>query len=175
MQSVRYADYALGKFIQELKGTGLWKDSVFVVYGDHFGLNNNILSKKDKRLFKDLSGHEYSFFDQFNVPLIIRSTNVSKAETFDHVGGQIDIMPTVTNLLGVSMENQIHFGLNLFQYKHNLVGGRRYYRPGTFINNQVLYLPEGAKTEMHIYDFESRKEIDPENRDPQYKKTEKKC
>jgi len=29
-----YADYALGGFIEDLKTSGLWDDSIFILYGD---------------------------------------------------------------------------------------------------------------------------------------------
>lgn len=39
LESVNYADYAFGKFIEELKEENLYDDTVILVYGDHNGLD----------------------------------------------------------------------------------------------------------------------------------------
>ena len=38
LESVNYADYAFGTFIEELKASGLYDDTVILLYGDHNGL-----------------------------------------------------------------------------------------------------------------------------------------
>ena len=40
-QALAYQDYALGLFIDELKANGMWDDTIFVVYGDHYGISTN--------------------------------------------------------------------------------------------------------------------------------------
>jgi len=60
----------------------------------------------------------------------------------EQVGGQIDLLPTVANLLGVSMDHQLHFGQDLLNHTDNNLLPERYYLPsGTFINNTTLYIP----------------------------------
>ena len=39
LESVNYADYAFGVFIEELKNAGLYDDSVIILYGDHNGID----------------------------------------------------------------------------------------------------------------------------------------
>ena len=39
LESVNYADYAFGVFVQELKNAGLYDDSIIILYGDHNGLD----------------------------------------------------------------------------------------------------------------------------------------
>ncbi|MNI84728.1 hypothetical protein D3C73_1416570 [compost metagenome] len=53
----------------------------------------------------------------------------------------MDILPTVANLLGVSVENHIHFGQDLLnQTAYNLLPQRYYLPTGSFVNNEELFL-----------------------------------
>ena len=69
--SENYTDFALGKFITQLKADGVWDDSIVVIYGDHTSMNENRLSGKDARAARQLLGRPYSAADRQRVPLII--------------------------------------------------------------------------------------------------------
>ena len=47
--SQNYADYSLGVFINKMKENGLWDKSLILIYGNHFGLPENILDRMDKK------------------------------------------------------------------------------------------------------------------------------
>ncbi|WP_318653413.1 LTA synthase family protein [Paenibacillus rhizovicinus] len=136
-----YADYALGQFIQGLKDTGLWDDSVIVMYGDHQGLPIYSLSGDEKDMLKDMLGHEYGYPDMFRIPLILSVPGVTYPATQHDVGGQIDILPTVANVLGVSTANQIHFGEDLLNTTSNILPMRHFLPTGSFINDENVFLP----------------------------------
>ncbi|WP_225442744.1 LTA synthase family protein [Paenibacillus lycopersici] len=136
-----YADYALGAFIQGLKDTGLWDDSIIVMYGDHQGLPIYSLSGDEKEMLKDMLGHEYGYPDMFRIPLILSVPGVTYPSVQHDVGGQIDILPTVANLLGVSTANQIHFGQDLLNQTSNLLPMRHFLPSGSFINDENVFLP----------------------------------
>ena len=40
MQAINYADRAIGEFLDELKEAGLYDNSIFLIYGDHYALPN---------------------------------------------------------------------------------------------------------------------------------------
>lgn len=142
LTSVHYADKALGDFIFNLKEEGLWNNSLIVVFGDHSGVHHNKISDKDKDLLKDLIGREYWFIDRFNIPFIINAPDALDNEVIENVGGQIDFMPTIANLLGVSIEEQIHFGQDIVNNPNNLLGMRYYLAAGSLFNSEVLLTPE---------------------------------
>ena len=56
LESVNYADYAFGIFIQKLKNADLYDDSVIILYGDHNGLDmyNNEMIEFLKELDSNL-------------------------------------------------------------------------------------------------------------------------
>ena len=140
IRAQNYADYALGLFIDDLKQKGLWDDSLIVIYGDHMGLPIYSLDHDDKELMKEIYGHEYSYTDMLNIPLIIAGSGVPHETIREEVGGQTDIMPTVANLLGVSMKDHIHFGQDLLNQTYNLLPQRYYLPSGSFLNDNAMFM-----------------------------------
>jgi phosphoglycerol transferase MdoB-like AlkP superfamily enzyme len=135
-----YADYAMGQFLDELKSSGLWEDSVIVFYGDHQGVSLYSLDGNEKSLMEEMVGHEYGYTDMFNVPFIVHAPGIDQPTVYTQTGGQIDILPTVANLLGISMKDQLHFGEDLMNQQTNLLPVRHFLPTGSFINDTSLYL-----------------------------------
>jgi len=136
-----YSDYALGLFIEDLKRNGLWENSLIVLYGDHLGLPLYSLDEEDKLLLEEIYGRPYTYTDMINIPLIIIGEGVTHPAVFNQLGGQVDILPTVANLLGVSTEGQLHFGQDLFNHTEFNLLPQRYYLPsGSFMNSAELFL-----------------------------------
>lgn len=135
-----YADYAMGQFLDQLKSSGLWEDSVIVFYGDHQGISLYSLDGNEKSLMEEMVGHEYGYTDMFNVPFIVHAPGIDQPTVYTQTGGQIDILPTVANLLGISMKDQLHFGEDLMNQQTNLLPVRHFLPTGSFINDTSLYL-----------------------------------
>ncbi|QUL52738.1 LTA synthase family protein [Paenibacillus tritici] len=141
IRAENYADYALGQFIDELKSSGVWDNSVVVLYGDHRGLPIFSLKEADKVLLEEILDHEYNERDLINIPLMISATGITAPSVKEQLGGQVDILPTAANLLGVPLDNHIHFGQDLLnQTKYNLLPQRYYLPTGSFVNNEELFL-----------------------------------
>jgi phosphoglycerol transferase MdoB-like AlkP superfamily enzyme len=49
-------------------------------------------------------------------------------------------MPTLANLLGISLLEEIHFGQDLLNHKKNIIGSRFYLPTGSFLNNEIMYI-----------------------------------
>jgi lipoteichoic acid synthase len=139
--AVNYTDNALGIFIENLKSAGLWDNTVLVVYGDHFGLQPN--DNKVEDINKALGIKYQPDISRFNIPLIIHAPNVSKGQVISQVGGQLDIMPTVANLLGISLKDEafVHFGQDLMNISKNVIGMRYYLPTGSFFNDDIMFIP----------------------------------
>jgi lipoteichoic acid synthase len=144
LQSIRYTDEQIGMFIEQLKDLGIYEDSVILIYGDHSGLHGAPVTKQDQVLLKELLGHEYNIKDRFLVPVLFTVPGIFTGESSSHLGGQIDLMPTLLNLLGIEHNAQM-IGHNLFQYEQNLLGMRYYLPGGSFISNKILYTAPSAK------------------------------
>ena len=107
LQSVKYFDTALGEFIDQLKMEGLWDDTIFVVYGDHYGP-----LPTDAPEIKDLLDITFDTKTRFKIPLIIHHPGQTESIVNKSMGSQMDIYPTVADLLGLDIP-LVQFGTSL--------------------------------------------------------------
>ena len=111
--TVRYLDEALKSFITNLKESGLYDNTIIVMYGDHYGLSESyyedlaiLLQEEEITLNRHL--------DLQRVPFIIHLPNQEEGEVVSTVSGQIDMKPTLLNLVGLPVNAYINFGQDLF-------------------------------------------------------------
>lgn len=139
--SQHYADQAVGQLIAGLKERGLWENSLLVLYGDHLGLPIYSLDREDKVVMKELYDRDYTSADMINIPLIISAPGVTPGVQLEQIGGQVDILPTIAGLTGVSLEDQLHFGQDLLREGGNLLPERYYLPSGSVLNDASLFIP----------------------------------
>ncbi|MUG87086.1 sulfatase-like hydrolase/transferase [Paenibacillus timonensis] len=141
IEAANYTDYAIGKLIERLKETGLWENTMLVLYGDHFGLQEKDIPAKE---ISEKLGIAYDErISRFNIPLIIHIPGQQHGQVVERAGGQVDILPTVANLLGISLEKEgfTAFGHDLLNMDRNVVGMRYYLPTGSFFNDEVMFVP----------------------------------
>ncbi|MEV5029285.1 LTA synthase family protein [Paenibacillus sp. LPE1-1-1.1] len=158
LTSLNYTDYALGEFIKGLKASGLWEDTVLVAYGDHSGLQTK---DNDPAWVSEQLGINYDGeVSRFNIPLFVHVPG-AEGKVVDQVGGQVDIMPTVSNLLGVSLKDEGYtaFGQDLLNTSHNVIGMRYYLPTGSFFNNDILFVPGKGFEDGTAVDIRTRKPV----------------
>lgn len=141
IQAQNYTDHTLGLFIDKLKKNGLWDKSVIVIYGDHLGLPIYSLSNHEKDLMKQIYKRDYQYTEMLNIPLLIVAPGITKPQVLEQTGGQVDIFPTIANLLGVSLQDHIHFGQDLLNHTYNLLPQRYYLPSGSFVNDNGIFVP----------------------------------
>ncbi|MFH5185961.1 LTA synthase family protein [Paenibacillus sp. TAB 01] len=139
--SINYTDYAVGTLIEKLKAAGLWDNTVLIAYGDHFGLQPQ--DNDTKMLSQELGITYHEYVTRFNIPLIIHIPGQTEGQVIERAGGQLDIMPTLANLLGISLDdkNFVHFGQDLLNIQKNTFGMRYYLPTGSFFNDDILFVP----------------------------------
>ena len=119
VQTARYLDESLGEFLDYLGKSGLRQNSVLILYGDHYGISNNhqpaiaqILHKKK------VTNYGLAMFQK--VPFMINMPGLKGG--IDHTyGGEIDVLPTIEDLLGISSKNYIQFGQDLLSPERNQI------------------------------------------------------
>lgn len=94
LTAMRYADWALGQFFEKARQAPYFKDTLFVIVGDHGFGSNEQLTEMD--LFR------------FNVPLLLIAPGIQEkfGARRDTVGTQIDIVPTIMGRLGGEVRHQ---------------------------------------------------------------------
>lgn len=83
--AIKYADYALGKFINKAKTRSYWENTVFLVVADH-----------DVRVF----GSEPVPLKSFHIPAVILNSDM-KSKRDPRLVSQIDLPVTLMSLLGI--------------------------------------------------------------------------
>lgn len=119
VQTARYLDQAFGEFEQNLKDNGLWDKSMIVLYGDHYGISENHKSA----IAKLLGTNRVTATDLTNwqkVPFMVRVPGMAGGIKHTY-GGEIDVMPTLLDLLGIDDDNQIKFGQDLFSSQNQQI------------------------------------------------------
>ncbi|MGG7179436.1 LTA synthase family protein [Clostridium paraputrificum] len=98
-ESVRYTDQQVEMFFNQLEEAGLLDNSLIVLYGDHGGVHK-YYNEEIQEL--DYEGNWWKEYDH-KIPLMIYSKDI-KPKVIEASGGQVDILPTVSYLLGVESE-----------------------------------------------------------------------
>lgn len=94
LTAMRYADWSLGQFFAKARQELYFKDTLFVVLGDHGFGNDEQITEMD--------------LSRFSIPLLLIGPGVQ--ETFGGssvtVGSQIDVVPTIMGRLGQPVQQQ---------------------------------------------------------------------
>ena len=130
-QTARYLDESVEEFISYLKKSGLYDNSVIIMYGDHYGISDNHNKAMSVVMDKEVGKFENAQLQR--VPLFIHVPGV-KGGVQHQYGGQIDLMPTVLHLLGIDTKQYVHMGTDLLSPHHNTVVP---FRNGDFISKDV--------------------------------------
>ncbi|KRK99394.1 phosphoglycerol transferase alkaline phosphatase superfamily protein [Secundilactobacillus odoratitofui DSM 19909 = JCM 15043] len=150
VQTAHYLDEAFGEFITYLKEAGLYKNSMIVLYGDHYGISNNHRAAIAQLLGKDkVTSYDLAQFQK--VPFMIHATGLKGGINHTY-GGEIDVLPTLLDLLGVKNTNTIQFGNDLLAKNRNQTVA---FRNGDFIT------PQFTKVGSTVYNTKSGDVIKP--------------
>ena len=136
-QTVRYMDESIEQFFTQLKEEGLYEDSIIIMYGDHYGISEN----HNEAMAQYLEKESITPFDSVQlqrVPLIIHIPG-QEGETISTVSGQIDLKPTILNLLGLDANEDIQFGSDVFSEEKLEF---TVLRDGSFITKDYVYTQE---------------------------------
>jgi len=158
LAAMHYTDDALGRFIAGMKQSGLYEDSVIVVVGDHFGLQQSQMSATDLKLAEEMLGRPYNDADRMNVPLVIVAPGALEPGVSRDPAGQVDVLPTVAGLLGAPLDGSVHFGRDLMSEQTTLLGLRYYFPKGTYVDDTMVVIPETANV-VRAYDARTREPI----------------
>jgi lipoteichoic acid synthase len=150
-QTMRYTDEAVEEFFSWLKESGLYENSIVVMYGDHFGNSNMRNPHLAPLLGKDPD--EWDAYDNAQmqrVPLMFHIPGYTEGEIKETYGGQVDYLPTLLHLLGVETDPYLFMGQDLLSEENEQLVPLR--------NGNVL-TPEYHFLGSEIYDAETGEEV----------------
>ncbi len=98
IKSIHYVDESIRYFIDELKNKGLYDNSVIIITGDHNSSMFEDLAKSSSGL---LNAHEIANKITFT-PLFIINSGYTYLQRPDQVMGEIDIYPTILDIMGLN-------------------------------------------------------------------------
>lgn len=125
--AMKYADFAIGKFFELAKKETYFKNTIFIVIADH-----------NTRTY----GQNLVPINKFHVPALIIGPGVTKGKTYDKLSSQIDIPPTLLNLIGLEIESPMP-GRDLFKLPEATIGRSimQFHNNNAFrVGNQVVIM-----------------------------------
>ncbi|KAB2335853.1 LTA synthase family protein [Bacillus mesophilum] len=132
--TVRYQDEAIRRLFDKFKELGLYENTVFVLYGDHYGISEKYEDGVLELL--DLKPSPVHHVELQKVPVIIHVPG-QEGKVFSNIGGEIDIRPTLLSLLGIANVDTPSFGQNLMTRDHDQPV---IFRDGSFVSDQHIYI-----------------------------------
>jgi phosphoglycerol transferase MdoB-like AlkP superfamily enzyme len=137
--AVKYADYALGQFIDTARNSSYWNDTVFLIVADH-----------NSRVY----GADLVPVERFHIPALILGADIEPAR-FTPVASQIDLPPTLLSLIGISSAHPM-IGHDLTLPEAAVADGRaimQYYGTQAFMQgDRVVIMRQDLSPEEFRYD-----------------------
>jgi len=122
--AVKYTDHAIGRFIEQAGKKPWFADTLFVIVADHCA---------------SAAGKTSLPVKGYHIPLILYAPRLLPPGRSDRLGSQIDIPPTLLDVMGLAGDDHF-FGKSLFEQEKDA--------PRAFISNyqELGYLKQGRLT-----------------------------
>ncbi len=160
-----YTDQAIEEFFNYLKATGIYENSIIVLYGDHFGISDSRNQTLAPLLGRDPdTWSELDDLQMKRVPLIIHVPGCKAGFESNVYAGQIDILPTVLHLLGIDTRSLFILGQDLFSPKRKEIVA---FRDGNMISSDYAVIGD------QVYDLQIMDIVD-QNNEPKYHQAKQK-
>ena len=136
--AVKYTDYAIGKFLEDAKSKPWFKDTLFVIVADHCA---------------SVAGKTKLPVAKYHIPVIFYAPDLLKPGKYNRMASQIDIVPTLLDILGAKGEDHF-FGESLFKAKKNTSRAfiSNYQELGYYKHDQLIVLSPKRKVEAFKVD-----------------------
>lgn len=130
--TANYLDASIEAFFNYLKESGLYQNSLIILYGDHYGISNS--RNPDLASLLDKDYETWSAYDNAmlqRVPYMIHIPGMDKGFISNTYGGAVDSLPTLLHLLGINTDNYIQLGQDLLSQNNQQIVAFR--NSGTYV------------------------------------------
>ena len=162
--TANYLDSSVKALFDYLKKSGLYDNSIIVLYGDHFGISqtrNPNLAPLVGKTSETWSNYDNAMMQR--VPYMVVIPGMDKGKIIDTYGGQVDMLPTLEHLLGIDTKNYLQVGQDMLSTQHQQITAFRssnnFVTPKyTSFNGRTYYTQTGE--EITNPDETIKKELD---------------
>lgn len=133
--TANYTDTAIKEFFDYLKASGLYENSMIVLYGDHYGISDSRI-KDTKELFGKEDWTTFDTIQAQKVPLVIHIPGQDKGTINHTYGGQVDVLPTLLSLISYESDHLMLLGQDLLSPNRDEVVA---FRNGNFVTKDYSY------------------------------------
>ena len=120
--TANYLDSSIKAFFDYLKESGLYKNSIIVLYGDHYGISNSRNPALAPLLGKN--SETWSSYDNAmlqRIPYMVVVPGMDKGGIINTYGGEIDMLPTLEHLLGIESNKFLQVGQDMLSPDHDQI------------------------------------------------------
>ncbi|KRN03415.1 phosphoglycerol transferase alkaline phosphatase superfamily protein [Levilactobacillus senmaizukei DSM 21775 = NBRC 103853] len=152
-KTAHYLDQSVKEFYAYLNKSGLAKHSLIMIYGDHYGISNS--SNKSLAKLLGVNPDDWNDYDNAQlqrVPMMFNMPGYTKGKIEHTYGGEIDVLPTLLHLMGISSKKYLQFGTDLLSRDHN---------PIVAFRNRDWETPDYTSVDGTIYSNQTQQEIHP--------------
>jgi len=136
--AVKYADFALGEYIEKAKQSAYWDDTVFLIIADH-----------SDRVY----GAELVPIERFRIPALILNAD-NNPRKISRISSQIDMLPTLLSMIGFEGEHPA-LGIDMTRPDLDQIPGRAIMQYGSnqayLENQQVVILQKDLPPQQFVY------------------------
>ena len=159
LESMNYADYAFGLFIEDLKKENLYDDTVILVFGDHNGL-----SMYDEEMLDFLRQVEPNINDveiKLNYTRVLCGLKLPGVHNLkiDKPINKLDIKPTFAYLNG--FEDGLSLGTNMFKSKDFVcLNNEKIITDKYYYDGEWYEIETGKKVDLETLDTQTKQKLD---------------
>ena len=120
--TANYLDSSIKAFFDYLKESGLYKNSIIILYGDHYGISNSRNPALAPLLGKN--SETWSSYDNAmlqRIPYMVVVPGMDKGGIINTYGGEIDMLPTLEHLLGIESNKFLQVGQDMLSPEHDQI------------------------------------------------------
>ncbi|PLS17177.1 glycerol phosphate lipoteichoic acid synthase [Bacillus sp. M6-12] len=130
-QSAHYMDAAIQQFFNDLKASGLYDNTMVVMYGDHYGISENHNEAMANVIGKEITPYDNAMLQRIPVFIHVPGVKGNANHTF---GGQVDVRSTVLHLLGIDTKDYLESGSDLLSENRKQIVP---FRNGDFVSAET--------------------------------------
>ncbi|WP_437184423.1 LTA synthase family protein [Vagococcus intermedius] len=149
--TANYLDKSVEEFFNYLKASGIYDNSMIVLYGDHYGISDS--RNPDLAELVGKTSADWNDFDNAQmqrVPLMFHIPGRNDGSIQSTYGGQVDVLPTLLSLLGIDNSKYLLLGQDLFSKDHEQLVA---FRNGSYV------APDYTSVHDKVYDNKTEERV----------------